>query len=94
MEPFNGTDLPLEEADLAVERVDGELQPAAAAGVERGLGPGRRHCRPRRSLASWTVVDGGLARAGWLAGPGEERGAGGGRRRGVRGSRERHQWSE
>lgn len=63
MEPFNGIDLPLEEADLAVERVDGELQPVAAAEVERGLGPGRRHCRPRRSLASWTV-DGELAPAG------------------------------
>lgn len=62
MDPFNGIDLPLEEADLAVESVDGELQAVAAAGVERGLGPGRRHCRPRRSLASWTV-DGELALA-------------------------------
>jgi hypothetical protein len=35
----------LEEADLPVERVDGELQAVAAAGVGRGrrrLGPGRR----------------------------------------------------
>ena len=77
MEPFNGTDLPLEEADLAVERVDGELQPVAAAGVERGLGPGRRHCRPRESLANSLTVDGELARwrrlASWA-----RRGAGGG----------------
>lgn len=47
MDPFNGIYFTLEEADFAVERVDGELQAVAAAGVgqsRRRLGPGsRRH---------------------------------------------------
>jgi hypothetical protein len=45
----------LEEADLPVERVDGELEAVAAAGVRRGrrrLGPRRRRSchRTRRRL--------------------------------------------
>jgi len=47
----------LEEADLPVERVDGELKAVAAAGVGRGrrrLGPGRRS----HHSAAWLVRTG------------------------------------
>lgn len=50
MHPFNGINFALEESDLAVERVDGELQAVAATRVRGGrrrLGPGRRHCHHR-----------------------------------------------
>lgn len=49
----------LEEADLPVERVDGELEAVAAAGVRRGrrrLGPRRRRsCH--RTRRRFVIVD-------------------------------------